>query len=165
MANLVPAIEFVGTSGRTLADAWSEYPRAYLGLCTEGFPNLFFLYGPNTNTILGSITFFTECAVGYIVQAVLAMRRHEQQLGSTRTGTGQAAGAPPTVSLEVRGEVLDAFVRRLETWMVGRPELDSCSAWYKNEQFRVVQNWPGTMSSYWWYTRKFRPAEFRFVTH
>ena len=93
-------------------------------------------------------------------EELAALESIEQQLRDTRIGAGQAA-----VSREVRREVLDAFVRRLETWMVGRPELDSCSAWYKNEQFRVVQNWPGTMSSYWWYTRTFRPAEFRFVTH
>jgi cation diffusion facilitator CzcD-associated flavoprotein CzcO len=47
-----------GRGGATLADAWRERAEAYLGLTVPGFPNLWVLYGPNTNTIAGSITHF-----------------------------------------------------------------------------------------------------------
>jgi 4-hydroxyacetophenone monooxygenase len=36
-----------------------------------GFPNLFLLYGPNTNIVInGSITYFSECEVHYILESV-----------------------------------------------------------------------------------------------
>jgi cation diffusion facilitator CzcD-associated flavoprotein CzcO len=47
------AIEVVGRGGRHIEDAWSDGATAYLGITTAGFPNLFMLYGPNTNN--GSI--------------------------------------------------------------------------------------------------------------
>ena len=47
------SIEVTGRGGRSLDDAWSDGAAAYLGMTTAGFPNLFMLYGPNTNN--GSI--------------------------------------------------------------------------------------------------------------
>ena len=41
--------------GRTLAKEWAASPRAYLGITVPGFPNLFLLYGPNTNGGTGSV--------------------------------------------------------------------------------------------------------------
>src|SRR5260370_17411244 len=45
----VAPMEIVGAGGRTLAEEWAEVPRAYLGVSGPGFPNMFLLYGPNTN--------------------------------------------------------------------------------------------------------------------
>ena len=45
----VSAIDVVGRNGRRIADEWADGPQAYLGIATAGFPNLFMLYGPNTN--------------------------------------------------------------------------------------------------------------------
>src|SRR5439155_25634238 len=38
-----------GLDGRDLNEAWREGAEAYLGLAVTGFPNMFMLYGPNTN--------------------------------------------------------------------------------------------------------------------
>ena len=43
------AIDVTGRDGRHIDEAWSDGARAYLGITTAGFPNLFMLYGPNTN--------------------------------------------------------------------------------------------------------------------
>ncbi len=45
----VAPMEVVGAGGRSLTQEWSELARAYLGLSVPGFPNMFLLYGPNTN--------------------------------------------------------------------------------------------------------------------
>jgi cation diffusion facilitator CzcD-associated flavoprotein CzcO len=45
----VAPMQITGTGGRTLAQEWAQVARAYLGMSVPGFPNLFLLYGPNTN--------------------------------------------------------------------------------------------------------------------
>lgn len=46
---------YSGIDGRDLHDSWDEGdgPRAYLGLMVPGFPNLFMLYGPNSQPLSG----------------------------------------------------------------------------------------------------------------
>ena len=42
-----------------------------MGITVPGFPNLFMLYGPNTNIVVnGSIVFFSECEVRYILGCI-----------------------------------------------------------------------------------------------
>ena len=61
-------MKFKGTGGRDLHEQWDGDARAYLGITAPGFPNLFMIYGPNTNIVVnGSIIFFSECAVRYII--------------------------------------------------------------------------------------------------
>ena len=66
------SVDVVGRAGRRLADAWNDGAQAYLGITTAGFPNLFQLYGPNTNK--GSILFMIECQSAYIVRQLTRMR-------------------------------------------------------------------------------------------
>jgi len=47
-----------GSQGKTLDDVWADKgPRAYCGSMVPGFPNLWMIYGPNTNGALGPATF------------------------------------------------------------------------------------------------------------
>jgi cation diffusion facilitator CzcD-associated flavoprotein CzcO len=62
------AIEVAGRGGRRLDDAWRDGPWAYLGITTAGFPNLFMLYGPNTNN--GSILEMIEAQVDYALRQI-----------------------------------------------------------------------------------------------
>jgi cation diffusion facilitator CzcD-associated flavoprotein CzcO len=60
-----------GLGGRKLADVWGdEGARAYLGLSVPQFPNLFLMYGPNTNVGAGSIIYMLESQARYIRQVV-----------------------------------------------------------------------------------------------
>src|SRR5262249_37142096 len=43
------SMDVIGRDGVHLRDAWAAIPEAYLGMTTTQFPNLFMLYGPNTN--------------------------------------------------------------------------------------------------------------------
>jgi len=142
MNNLVPPFPIEGRGGVRLADAWSIQPQAYLGVVTPNFPNAFFLYGPRTNTIIGSISFFTECGVNYIVQAMRHVLRRNANV------------------LEVREAVVREYNKDLDKRMATRPEASDCSAWYKNASGDVVQNFPGLMTEYWWLTRTFKPSDF-----
>ena len=61
-----------GRDGVDLHEYWAGEPRAYLGLTVPGFPNLFCLYGPNTNLVGqgGSIFYFSECGTTYLLDAL-----------------------------------------------------------------------------------------------
>ena len=42
----------IGRNNLTLADAWQNGPRTFLGLSTNGFPNLFMITGPGSPSVL-----------------------------------------------------------------------------------------------------------------
>ena len=69
----VAPMEIVGREGRTLAEEWEEVARAYLGLSVPGFPNMFLLYGPNTNGGTGSVICTIEAGVGHVIAALRAL--------------------------------------------------------------------------------------------
>jgi cation diffusion facilitator CzcD-associated flavoprotein CzcO len=123
------AIEVTGRGGVTLDEAWADGPQAYLGITTAGFPNLFMLYGPNTNN--GSIIFMLECQVAHVVQQ---LRRMDDEGLAT---------------LEVRRDVQDRYNAELqrdldavEVWQAG------CSNYYRAPSGRIVTQWPHTMTEY-----------------
>ena len=137
-------MRIVGRGGKDLNDVWKGDARAYLGMTTPGFPNLFMIYGPNTNIVVnGSIIFFSECSVRYIVGCLKLMAE-----------TGADA-------IEVKPEVHDAFNAKVDAanalmaW--GAPQV---SSWYKNATGRVSQNWPFPLVDYWTATVAPNPADF-----
>jgi cation diffusion facilitator CzcD-associated flavoprotein CzcO len=105
-----------GSDGRTLAEAWEGAPEAYLGTTVAGFPNLFLIYGPNTNLGHNSIVYMLESQYEYLLRALRAMR--ERGLGR----------------LEVREDVQRSFNERVQkrlkgtVWNAGR-----CASWYLDE--------------------------------
>jgi cation diffusion facilitator CzcD-associated flavoprotein CzcO len=56
-------MEVVGAEGRSLREQWASGAHAHLGVCVPGFPSLFLMYGPNTNTSGG--TAWTQCDSWY----------------------------------------------------------------------------------------------------
>jgi 4-hydroxyacetophenone monooxygenase len=140
-------MEVTGRGGIDLHETWAGEARAYLGMTVPGFPNLFCLYGPNTNIVInGSIVYFSECAVRYILGCIELVLR-------------QGARA-----LEVRKDVHDVFNEQVDAgnramaWGVSK-----VNSWYKNDSGRVAQNWPFTLLEYWQRTQRPEPEEFEFI--
>ena len=134
----------VGRDGVELHDHWAGDARAYLGVTVPGFPNLFCLYGPNTNIVInGSIIYFSECGVRY----VLGLIEHILKNGAR--------------ALDVKKQVHDAFNEAVDAenrrmaW--GASDVNS---WYKNDTGRVSQNWPFTLLEYWQRTKAPDPADY-----
>ncbi|MDG2026464.1 MAG: NAD(P)/FAD-dependent oxidoreductase [Acidimicrobiales bacterium] len=123
----------VGRGGADLRERWGDDARAYYGMTVPDFPNFFCLYGPNTNIVVnGSIIFFSECAVNYLVESI----------GQLRTD-GLSA-------MDVRPEVHDAQIQHIDaanSEMVWG--LSSVNSWYKSATGRIAQNWPFPLADYW----------------
>jgi cation diffusion facilitator CzcD-associated flavoprotein CzcO len=133
-----------GRSGIELREYWSAGAHAHLGMCVPGFPSMFVMYGPNTNTSGGSIIVYLEAQAAYIRQALQQLR-------------GRAAGA-----IEVRAEVEAAGDRALQARFAGTA-WTRCDSWYRDEHGRVVTNWPGYMREYLAQTGQLDPAEYCFA--
>jgi cation diffusion facilitator CzcD-associated flavoprotein CzcO len=133
----------VGRDGRRLADAWSNGAEAYLGLMVSGFPNLFLLYGPNTNLGHNSILFMIESQVRYLTACVRALRA-----GGVR-------------SFDVRPEAMRAFNERLQRDLGRTVWSRDCGSWYKDARGKITNNWSGSTVRYAWATRAPRMRDMR----
>lgn len=134
-------IEITGAEGRDLRAEWAQGAHAHLGITVPGFPSMFVMYGPNTNTSGGSIITYLEAQAGYLRQAL----QHVRERG---------AGA-----IVVRPEVEAASDRALQARFDGTA-WTQCDSWYRDASGRIVANWPGFMRDYLAATRTFDPAEF-----
>lgn len=143
--DFVAPVTVRGTGGADLQEAWTGGAEAHHGMTVAGFPNMFVLYGPNTNLSVGSIIVMIEAQVGYVRQALEHLRR-----------TGTAA-------VDVRSDVQAASNAEIQRDFEGSV-WTSCSSWYRNEQGRVVSNWPHRMALYERMVARFDPAEYRAVT-
>jgi cation diffusion facilitator CzcD-associated flavoprotein CzcO len=134
-------MEVRGRDGVTLAEAWRDGAEAYLGMTIPGFPNLFLLYGPNTNHGTGSALELIETQAGYVADAVRMLADAEAE------------------RLEVRRDVHEAFQRELgdrlrdSVWV-------ACSSWYVTESGRVTNNWPGSQTEYRRRAGRLDPADY-----
>jgi len=145
-SHFLEPMKFKGRGGIDLHEMWNGDARAYLGITIPNFPNLFVMYGPNTNIVVnGSIIFFSECEMRYIMGCIeLLLKSHH-------------------AAMEPKKDVHDAFNQKVDAanaqmaW--GAPQV---SSWYKNDKGRVSQNWPFPLVDYWQATRAPNPADFVF---
>ena len=137
------AFEVTGRNGLDINDAWKDGAQAYLGMNTAGFPNLFMLYGPNTNQ--GSILFMLERQVEYVVRQIEHMQ------------------AEDLAWIDIRRDVMQAFNEQLqkdcanvEVWQA------DCGNdfYYRHKSGRFVTNWPHSMDEFTRQTRAASPEIF-----
>ena len=126
----VAPMEVVGATGRTLAQEWSDVPRAYLGLSVPGFPNMFLLYGPNTNGGTGSVIYTIEAGIGHVIAALNELDR----AGATR--------------IELRRETAEAYDRELRSALSQTVWHSGCTSWYVDENGNDPNQWPWLWSTY-----------------
>ena len=131
---MLASVAVTGRNGVTLRETWGDdNPRAYKGMTMPNFPNLFCLYGPNTNVAHGgSVIFQAECQMRYITSCITQMI--ESQISA----------------VDVRPEVHDAYNKAVDdehdqlVW--SHPGMDS---WYKNSQGRIFSPMPWRFVDYW----------------
>jgi cation diffusion facilitator CzcD-associated flavoprotein CzcO len=134
-------MDVTGAGGRTLADAWSEGAHAHKGITVPGFPSMFVMYGPNTNTSGGSIIFYLETQAAYIRQALELVRSRN------------------AAAIDVRPEVEAASDRETQERFRGTA-WTRCDSWYRDDSGRIVTNWPGYMREYEKQARTLDPSEY-----
>jgi cation diffusion facilitator CzcD-associated flavoprotein CzcO len=121
------SLDVQGRAGIRNADAWNDGAQAHMGVTTAGFPNLFMLYGPNTNN--GSLITMIEYQIDNIVQHVQRLDRENLSW------------------VEVKHEAMDQYNEEIQTdlekitsWHAG------CNGYYRSPNGRIVTQWPNSMA-------------------
>ncbi|MEM6727509.1 MAG: NAD(P)/FAD-dependent oxidoreductase [Pseudomonadota bacterium] len=69
----ITSIDIRGRNGLGIKDKWAEGPRAYLGLASAGFPNMFMITGPGSPSVLSNVIVSIEQHVEWISGLIGAM--------------------------------------------------------------------------------------------
>ncbi|MCW1248891.1 NAD(P)/FAD-dependent oxidoreductase [Acaricomes phytoseiuli] len=128
-----------GRNGRTLAQQWHAYPRAYLGTTVPGFPNLFLVTGPNTGIGHTSAVFVIEAQMEYIMRAI----EEVQEQGAAAIQVSEAAE-----------ERYTSWVHRdmeRTVWKSG-----GCHSWYQSKDGHVTAMFPGFTFTYRHWAKRWR---------
>ncbi|MCG5433336.1 NAD(P)/FAD-dependent oxidoreductase [Mycobacterium sp. MYCO198283] len=133
-----------GTGGDTLAAHWAGSPSAHLGMTVAGFPNLFLMYGPNTNLGHSSIVYMLESQAAYLAAALATMR------------------AEGLASVDVRPEAQAAYNAWVDDALEGTVwNSGGCSSWYLDSRGRNSVMWPTFTFKFRSRTKTFDLANYR----
>ncbi|SFW56067.1 flavin-containing monooxygenase [Amycolatopsis australiensis] len=137
-------LDITGVDGRNLAKEWAtEGMRTHKGITVSGFPNLFFLLGPNTALGHNSVVFMIESQSRYVVDAI------------------KLADSRDAAALDVRPGVQERFQREIQDKLVkGVWTQGGCKSWYLDAKGVNRTIWPGFTWRYWLETRKVDPADY-----
>jgi cation diffusion facilitator CzcD-associated flavoprotein CzcO len=125
----VRPIELIGRDGRSLDEAWSERPSAYLSISVPGFPNFFMLNGPNGPVGNFSLIEVAELQLGYAMQLLELLRR------------GRCREVSPGAEATARFEAERTEAARHTIWGSG------CRSWYLDDR-GVPMSWPWTFERF-----------------
>jgi len=131
-------MSIVGPGGRELHQEWQHGAHAYLGVAVSGFPNLFMLYGPNTNLGHNSILVMIEAQVGYVIDLIRRM---------------DAAGIR---RIDVKRPVMERYNESLQRDLARSVWAANKASWYKLADGTITNNWPHSTIRY---RRQMRSAD------
>jgi cation diffusion facilitator CzcD-associated flavoprotein CzcO len=141
----VAPMEIAGAGGRRLSEAWADVPRAYLGLSVPDFPNMFLLYGPNTNGGSGSVVNTIESGVNHVIAALRELDRAEAR------------------RIEVSRAAAERFDRELRAALAGTVWHSGCTNWYVDENGHDPNQWPWLWTTYRRRTERLEPDTYELV--
>lgn len=143
--DLLTPLNVTGRGGRSLNAEWGDAPEAYLGITASGYPNLFFLVGPNTGLGHNSIIYMIESQVTYVMDCLAMMDREGLR------------------AIEVKPEIQAAYNEKLQKRMGSTVWVTGCRSWYQTEDGRIPTLWPGFTFSYRSKTSHVTPTDYERV--
>ncbi|HLN17970.1 MAG TPA: NAD(P)/FAD-dependent oxidoreductase [Acidimicrobiales bacterium] len=134
----------VGREGRRLSEVWADNGmEAYLGCTVAGFPNMFFVVGPNTGLGHNSMIFIIESQLNYLLDFLRYADSHGIE------------------TAEVRRKVESRYNREIQSRLAGSVwNTGGCASWYLDRRGHNTTLWPGSSYTFRRRTRRFRPADY-----
>ena len=133
-----PPYAVTGIGGRSLADEWSGGAQAYKSINAHGYPNLFFMTGPNSGPGHNSLLVFVEGQLDYAVRGI-------------KTILGQNLRY-----LDVRKDVQLRYNDRIQKRLTSTTWMSGCSSWYLTADGFNASMYPGFATQYLRQMRDFR---------
>ena len=140
--DFVAPLKIFGRRGIELGAAWKSGAATHLGISAAGFPNLFFVVGPNTGLGHNSLVFMIEAQVNYIVAALRRLRKSGKR------------------TMEVRADVQANSYAEVQRRLKGTVWASGCRSWYLTPDGRNDTLWPGSTLGYWRRTLRFDAANY-----
>jgi cation diffusion facilitator CzcD-associated flavoprotein CzcO len=136
------AAHLIGKDGRTLREKWEASGMSALhGTSVAGFPNLFFLVGPNTGLGHNSIVFMIESQLTYL-------------LGALKRLDGASV-------IEAKQQAQDAYNDDIQQQLKGTVwNTGGCESWYLDKRGRNATLWPTFTFRFRRLVRRFDPADY-----
>ncbi|MBQ0831930.1 NAD(P)/FAD-dependent oxidoreductase [Marinobacter sp.] len=138
-------IRVTGCGGITLNQTWQDGATAFKGITVSNFPNLFMLYGPNTNLAHNSILYMLESQFQYVLGCLRVLQKH------------------PGAAMNVRKDSLERYSSVIQEGLEGSVWSSGCSSWYLDANGKNTLNWPGFTFSYRRATRHVDTADYQFL--
>ncbi|MCV7259811.1 flavin-containing monooxygenase [Mycobacterium shimoidei] len=122
-ADYLASLDVYGSAGRRLHDEWRDGAEAYLGTLVAGYPNLFILYGPNTNGV-NSILFIHEVQTAFVRRLLDFMAERKAR------------------TIEVTAEAQNRYNAEIQEAMTGTVWLANCNNYYRHPSGKIVTQLP-----------------------
>ncbi len=146
-ADFIRNFEITGIGGRSLLNEWKTTgPEAYFGMCTNGFPNLLFMAGPNTGLGSNSIIHVIESQINFIIDYIESL----DELGSKKY-----LDVNEMMEEKYNKEVQQKFGKTV--WGSG------CKSWYLNKKGKNTTLLPELPSAYRRKIKKIRKEDFEII--
>ncbi|KAJ5640723.1 hypothetical protein N7528_000348 [Penicillium herquei] len=124
----VPRFPVTGRGGLSLSERWRESPETYISIATDGFPNYFMIFGPNSALGAGNLILLFEKQVEYLTKCILKIQRD-----NIRT-------------MSARPHAVQQFSQFRREYFKGTVYNSKCRSWYRagKEQGDITALWPGS---------------------
>ena len=137
-----PPFPVTGLGGRSLQQEWAGHAEAYKSASAHGYPNLFFMCGPNSGPGHNSLLVYVEGQLDYAVAGITTILKNNLRYLDVRA--------------DVQGRYNSTIQQRLTktTWMSG------CSSWYLTADGFNASMYPGFATQYLRQMRDFQIADY-----
>ncbi|MGK2881567.1 MAG: flavin-containing monooxygenase [Mycobacterium sp.] len=145
-----PPFPVTGRGGRSLSEEWERGAQAYKSINAHGYPNLFFMTGPNSGPGHNSLLVYVEGQLDYAVAGIRAILDNDLRY------------------LDVRAEVQQRYNRSIQKRLKSTTWMSGCRSWYLTADGFNASMYPGFATQYLRQMRDFqlddydaaeRPAE------
>jgi cation diffusion facilitator CzcD-associated flavoprotein CzcO len=137
-----PPFPVTGLGGRLLSDEWAGGAQAYKSASAHGYPNLFFMTGPNSGPGHNSLLVYIEGQLDYVVRGVTTIIDNNLRY------------------LDVRKDVQRRYNERIQQRLTKTTWMSGCSSWYLTKDGFNASMYPGTATQYLRQMRDFRFADY-----
>jgi cation diffusion facilitator CzcD-associated flavoprotein CzcO len=137
-----PPYPITGLGGRSLQTDWANGAQAYKSASAHGYPNLYFMTGPNSGPGHNSLLVYVEGQLDYAVNAITTVLDNDLRY------------------LDVRASVQRRYNERIQKRLTKTTWMSGCSSWYLTADGFNASMYPGFATQYLRQMRDFRFADY-----
>src|SRR5882757_9603833 len=137
-----PPFPVTGLGGRSLSDEWTDGAQAYKSINASGYPNLFFMTGPNSGPGHNSLLVFVEGQIDYAVSGITTILKSDLRY------------------LDVRADVQRSHNEELQKRLTKTTWMSGCSSWYLTADGFNASMYPGFATQYLRQMRDFELSDY-----